>query len=243
MIPERIRKLLEAEPFIPFSVFLIDRHSIHIGHPATAALEDDGRALVVQTMVRGEIFVETVDTAAITRLLVKTLAPTTEIRVSENAPIPGPAQPVGPGKTRVLFICTRNSARSQMAQAWLNHLGGEQMEAESAGFEPGELHPLAVEAMREVGIEIAEQKTKSIFDLYRSGALFAFTICVCDESAEKPPVFPGPTKRLHWSLPDPLAGGGSDADVLSGMRAARDALRARIEAWVSATTADGTLSS
>jgi arsenate reductase len=131
-----------------------------------------------------------------------------------------------------------------MAEAWLKHLGGEQIDAESAGFEPGELHPLAIEAMREVGIDISGQKTKSIFDLYRSGALFSFTICVCDESAEKPPVFPGTTERLHWSMPDPLAGGRrSKADVLNGMRSVRDALRERIEAWLKSQTESQTHSS
>lgn len=116
----------------------------------------------------------------------------------------------------------------------MNHLGGDRIEAESAGFEPGEIQPLAIEAMREVGIDISAQKPKSIFERYRSGAAFAATICVCDESAEKPPIFPGQIKRLHWSLPDPLAGGdGSDADTLQRMRSVRDSLREKIEAWLS----------
>jgi arsenate reductase len=226
MIPKRIRDLLEADPFIPFKVHLTDGHSVHIGDPAHARLEDEGRSLVVESMGRSEIYFETVDTSAITRLIGRLpLPPVTVPTVSEKT--------VAPRKMRVLFICTHNGARSQMAEAWMNHLGGNRIEAESAGFEPGELQPLAVEAMREVGIDISKQKPKSIFDRYRSGAVFATTICVCDESAEKAPVFPGQIKRLHWSLPDPLArSDGSDATTLERMRSVRDALRERIDAWL-----------
>lgn len=233
MTSERIRELLEAEPFTPFSVHLVDHHSIHIGDPGTAWLEDDGRTLVAQTLVRRTLLVETVDIIAVARLLVRVPTALAELPEKEALPAPPQAEPVAPPKTRVLFICTRNSVRSQMAEAWLRHLGEARVEAQSAGYEPGELHPLAIEAMREVGIDISAQKPKSIFDVYRSGAIFAFTISVCDESAEKPPVFPGQTERLHWSFPDPLADSDhSDAAVLSRMRSVRDALRERIETWL-----------
>ena len=235
MLPERIRQLIDADPFVPFRLDLVDGHTIYIDDPATAWLEDDGRTLLVRTLVRNDAYVEALDTAAITRTIVKV----PPLPAPEAAAIADPpARTVIPRKTRVLFICTRNGARSQMAEAWMNHLGGESIEAESAGFEPGEIHPLAIEAMREVGIDISQQKTKSIFDRYRCGAMFSVTICVCDESAEKPPVFPGQVKRLHWSVPDPLAGcEASSTELLQRMRSARDMLRERIEGWLRQSSA------
>src|SRR5436190_23413496 len=105
-------------------------------------------------------------------------------------------------KSKVLFICVHNSARSQIAEAWLNQICGQFFEAQSAGLTPGTLHPLAVEVMREVGIDISKKKTRAVFDVFKSGQLFGYVITVCDEtSAQKCPIFPGPTKRLHWSLP------------------------------------------
>ena len=107
-------------------------------------------------------------------------------------------------KQKVLFICAHNSARSQMAEAFLNDICGDHFEAYSAGLEPGALNPMAVEAMREVGIDISHKGTQSVFDVFKSGELFAYVITVCDEtSAERCPIFPGVTTRLHWSFPDP----------------------------------------
>src|SRR5256885_295508 len=107
-------------------------------------------------------------------------------------------------KKRVLFICVHNSARSQMAEAWLNKICGEFFEAHSAGLEPGTLNPLAVEVMREAGIDISRKKTQVVTDIFQSGQLFSYVVTVCDESsAEKCPIFPRPTKRLHWSFADP----------------------------------------
>src|SRR2546423_3842795 len=104
-------------------------------------------------------------------------------------------------KKRVLFICVHNSARSQMAEAWLNTICGEYFEAQSAGLEPGTLNPLAVQVMAEAGIDISKKKTQAVFDVFTSGQLFAYVITVCDEtSAEKCPIFPGPATRLHWSF-------------------------------------------
>ena len=85
-------------------------------------------------------------------------------------------------KKKVLFICVHNSARSQMAAAWLNDICGDYFEAQSAGLEPGELNPLAVQVMDEVGIDISNNKTQAVFDVFKSGQLFAYTITVCDES-------------------------------------------------------------
>ena len=89
-------------------------------------------------------------------------------------------------KKRVLFICIHNSARSQMAEAWLNYVCGQTFEAESAGLEPGTLNPLVVEVMREVGMDISKKKPQAVFDVFKSGKLFGYVITVCDEtSAEK----------------------------------------------------------
>jgi arsenate reductase (thioredoxin) len=124
----------------------------------------------------------------------------------------------------------QNSARSQMAEALTRSLCGPSVQAFSAGLEPGTLNPLAVEALAEEGIDISRNETKSVFDLYRSGALFNYVVTVCDEaSAERCPVFPGFAQRLHWSLPDPAAVAGSREDRLAKMRAVRDELRDRIK--------------
>jgi arsenate reductase len=135
-------------------------------------------------------------------------------------------------KQKVLFICVHNSARSQMAEAFLNLACPDYFEAHSAGLEPGALNPLAVEAMAEIGIDISKKKTQAVFDVFKSGELFPYVITVCDESsAEKCPIFPGVTKRLHWSFPDPAALTGSHKERLEGTRKIRDQIRARIDAW------------
>ncbi len=108
---------------------------------------------------------------------------------------------------RVLFICVHNGGRSQMCEAFLKHYAGDRFDAQSAGLEPGELNPLAVEAMAEIGIDISQNKTKSVFDVWKSGEVFQYVIAVCDkEAAEKCPIFPGLTTRLHWPLVDVSSG-------------------------------------
>jgi arsenate reductase len=135
-------------------------------------------------------------------------------------------------KRRVLFICIHNSARSQMAEAWLNEICGDEFEAQSAGLEPGTLNPLVVEAMAEVGIDISRKGTQAVFDVWKSGQLFAYVVTVCDESsAEKCPIFPGPAHRLHWAFPDPSVLTGTREEKMAGVRRIRDEIRARIEAW------------
>jgi len=135
-------------------------------------------------------------------------------------------------KKKVLFICVHNSARSQMAEAWLNHLCGDFFEAQSAGLEPGTLNPLAVEVMSEVGIDISQKETRAVFDVFKSGQLFAYVVTVCDESnAERCPIFAGPTQRLHWSFPDPSQVTGSQEEKLQKVRTIRDEIRAKIETW------------
>ena len=135
-------------------------------------------------------------------------------------------------KKKVLFICVHNSARSQMAEAWLNHLCPDDFEGQSAGLEPGTLNPFAVEAMREAGIDISAKKPRAVGDLLKSGERFSHIITVCDESsAERCPIFPGDATRLHWSFPDPSALTGTHEERLNGTRQIRDQIRDRIERW------------
>lgn len=136
-------------------------------------------------------------------------------------------------KMRVLFVCRHNSARSQMAEAFLNKLGGGRFEAESAGLEPGALNAIVVDAMREAGMDISDKKTRSVFELYRGGQLFHCVITVCDEAgAERCPVFPGPTKRLNWSFPDPSALEGTYEEKLQKTRIIRDSIKTKMEEWL-----------
>jgi arsenate reductase len=136
-------------------------------------------------------------------------------------------------KRRVLFVCVHNSARSQMAEAWLKKLAGDRFEVESAGLEPGTLNPLAVEAMAEVGIDISKNKTKSVFDFFKEGRFYSYVITVCDEaSGEQCPLFPRVTKMLHWSFPDPSTFTGAHEERLAKTREVRDAIKAAIENWL-----------
>ena len=133
---------------------------------------------------------------------------------------------------KVLFVCIHNSARSQMAEAFLNRLCPEFFEAHSAGLEPGTLNPLVVEAMQEVGIDISANRTKSVFDLFRSGRLFAYVVAVCDgASAERCPIFPGVSQRLNWSFPDPSAVTGTHDERMNRVREIRDAIERKVQAW------------
>jgi arsenate reductase len=142
-------------------------------------------------------------------------------------------------KTRVLFICVHNSARSQIAEAFLNRLGGEFFAAESAGLEPGALNPLAVRALAEKGIDIAGRPTRGAFDLLRRGELFGWVITVCDESqAAGCPVFPGIARREHWSFPDPAAFAGSEDEKMEQVRRLRDRIEARVRDWLRAQGED-----
>ena len=135
-------------------------------------------------------------------------------------------------KKRVLFICIHNSARSQMAEAWMNYTCGDAFVAESAGLEPGTLNPLAVQVMLEVGIDISKKGTQEVFDVFKSGRLFTYVVTVCDESsAEKCPIFPGPAQRLHWSFPDPSQLTGTPEEKLSKAREIRDEIRRKVEEW------------
>ena len=137
-------------------------------------------------------------------------------------------------KIKVLFVCIHNSARSQMAEAFLNHLGKDNFIAESAGLEPGKLNPVVVEAMKETGIDISGNDTKSVFDFFKEGKTYHFVITVCDESAaERCPIFPGIAKKLHWGFKDPSSIEGSLEEKLQGTRMIRDQVKAQIEKFIS----------
>ena len=138
-------------------------------------------------------------------------------------------------KTKVLFVCTHNSARSQMAEGFLRRLGGDAIEATSAGTEPGELHPLAVEVMAEEGIDISGQHAKSVDDFVQQR--FDYVITVCDDANESCPIFPNALHRLHWSFPDPSMAGGTHEECLAVFRQVRDGVKARVERFVASTTA------
>ena len=136
-------------------------------------------------------------------------------------------------KKRVLFICVHNSARSQMAEAILKQLAGDKFEVESAGLEPGKLNPLAVEVMREIGIDISENKIKNVFDFYKQGKHYDFVVTVCDESQSgQCPVFPGAIERLHWSFADPSIFTGSWEDKLAKTKEVRNQIEAKIKDWL-----------
>jgi arsenate reductase len=136
-------------------------------------------------------------------------------------------------KQRVLFVCVHNSARSQMAEALLNHLAGERFEAESAGLEPGQLNALAVEAMARIGIDISGKKTRDVFDLYLKGMRYNYVITVCDEaSGERCPIFPGAAKRIAWSFADPSRLEGTYEERLQQTTEIRDQIEARIRDWI-----------
>ena len=142
-------------------------------------------------------------------------------------------------KQKVLFICVHNSARSQMAEAWLNYTCHDYFEAYSAGLEPGKLNPLAVQVMAEVGIDISRKKTQSTFDVFKSGQFFSYVITVCDETnAERCPIFPGPAQRLHWSFEDPSTVTGSEEEKLNKVRQIRDEIRCKVEEWCEEVCAD-----
>jgi len=132
-------------------------------------------------------------------------------------------------KKRVLILCTGNSARSQMAEGWLRELGGGRFEVYSAGTRPGGVRPEAVEAMREVGVDISAHRSKSVDEF--AGREFDYVITVCDNARENCPVFPGKTERVHWGFDDPAASGGAWEERLAVFRRVRDEIGERLRVW------------
>ena len=127
---------------------------------------------------------------------------------------------------KVLFVCIHNSARSQMAEELLRKYGGNQFDVQSAGFEPAELNPLAVKVLKEEDIDISEKKTNSVFDLFKEGKTFNYVITVCDEgNAQKCPIFPGLSYRIHWSFEDPSGFEGNDEEKLAKTRMVKEQIK------------------
>lgn len=130
-------------------------------------------------------------------------------------------------RPKVVFLCTGNSARSQMAEGYLRHAAGDRYHALSAGIAPKGLNPLAVEAMREIGIDISGQQSKDVATLL--GQHIPYVVTVCDHAKERCPIFPGTWKSLHWSLEDPAAAAGTHEEQLAVFRRVRDQLIEHIE--------------
>ncbi len=129
----------------------------------------------------------------------------------------------------VLFVCVHNSARSQMAEAFLRAFTEGSVDVESAGLEPGTLNPVVVDVMREIGIDISANRTKSIDEFLRAGQRFDYVVTVCDETAaERCPVVPGTAARLHWSFDDPSSFAGDDDHRRARTRVVRDKIRDRV---------------
>lgn len=133
-------------------------------------------------------------------------------------------------KKRVLFLCTHNSARSQMAEGLLRNLAGEQFEVFSAGTEQTRVQPLAIEAMREIGIDIGGHRSKTLDEL--TGEQFDYVITVCDRANESCPIFPGATERIHWSFDDPTGATGTEEQKLRAFRTVRDAIQQRLRMFL-----------
>jgi arsenate reductase len=136
-------------------------------------------------------------------------------------------------KKKILFVCIHNSARSQMAEAFVNELGSDRYVAESAGIEPGTLNPIVVHVLQEIGIDISKKKTQGVKDVLSAGKTYDYVVTVCDEtSAEQCPVFPGKTTRLHWSFPDPSALQGTLEEKLAGTRIIRDQIKEKVKQFL-----------
>lgn len=136
---------------------------------------------------------------------------------------------------KVLFVCVHNAARSRMAEALLRELGGPRFEVTSAGFEPRGVNPLVVEALAQVGLSLPSTAPQpSVFELFKAGSHFHYVIGVCDEEhGQKCPLFPGVTQRLYWSFPDPASFEGSHSEKLARVVQVREAIRSRLETWLS----------
>jgi arsenate reductase (thioredoxin) len=136
------------------------------------------------------------------------------------------------GKIHVLFLCTGNSARSQMAEAFLRHHAGNQFEVYSAGLEPRPINPLIIRVMEEIGYDLRDQYSKDVAQfLFRQH--FGYVITVCARAEASCPIFPGTVMRLSWPFDDPAAFEGSEAEKLAKFREVRDQIDQRIRSWLS----------
>lgn len=136
-------------------------------------------------------------------------------------------------KQRVLFVCIHNSARSQMAEAWLRHLAPARFDVESAGLEPGKLNPFAMRAMQECRIDMSSHYPKSVDDIAATGRSFDYVIAVCDrEAAERCPIVPGGGEKLHWNFPDPSSAQGTDDEKFEFTCKVRNLIKDAIVTWI-----------
>jgi arsenate reductase len=136
-------------------------------------------------------------------------------------------------KKKVLFICGHNSGRSQMAEAFLKDMAGDRIDVESAGLEPKTVNPLVIEVMQEIGFDLSQAKSDSVFDFFKEGRLYDYVITVCDETAAgQCPVFPGITKRFHWPFKDPEALTGIHEEKLIALREIRNQIKEKLTSWL-----------
>jgi arsenate reductase len=136
-------------------------------------------------------------------------------------------------KQKVLFVCTGNSCRSQMAEGMLRHYGKDKFEVFSAGLDPSHVHPLAIKAMTEARIDISNQYSKTVNDFL--GTDFSYVITVCDSAKERCPVFPGKYNAIHWSIEDPASAVGSESERMKDFRRVRQNIMKRINHFISNT--------
>jgi arsenate reductase (thioredoxin) len=134
------------------------------------------------------------------------------------------------GSPRVLFLCTANSCRSQMAEGWLRHLAGGRFEAASAGAHPSRVNPDAVRVMKEAGIDISVHRSKDVSEFF--GQRFAYVVRVCDRAKEECPIFPGAFRYFDWNLDDPAAAVGSEEERLAVFRRVRDEIAERVRKFL-----------
>ena len=134
-------------------------------------------------------------------------------------------------KGKVLFLCTGNSVRSQMAEAFLRKYAGDRFEVFSAGLEPGVVHPYTIRVMNEVGVDMSKHRSKSLSE-YMGKMHFGYLITVCDRAEKKCPIFPGMGIRMHWPFEDPAKEEGSEAEKLTKFRQVRDLIDLRVREWL-----------
>ena len=133
----------------------------------------------------------------------------------------------------ILFVCIHNSARSQMAEAFLNRIGEGKFVSESAGIEAGKLNPLVVKAMAEIGYDLSQNQTKSVFDFHKQGKTYWSVIKVCDQAnGERCPIFPDTINNFNWNLPDPSELLGTEEEKLVEIRKIRDEVKLKVEEFI-----------
>ncbi|MGZ8548199.1 MAG: arsenate reductase ArsC [Sulfuricurvum sp.] len=143
---------------------------------------------------------------------------------------------------KILFVCVHNSARSQMAEAFFNHYTYNGDCAESAGIEPGKMNPYVVRAMAEKGFDFSHNQTKGVFNLYKEGRTFSHVITVCDaQAAQRCPIFPGISRIIMWSFPDPSTFVGSDEEIMEQVRGVRDTIEQQVKAFIANPIEENTL--